>query len=94
VPQCQAVLKAPCVPTVAFDQQGLVFAVGLDKGSIKLYDASNYDQGPFENFVVGVAGGQGTGKMVWGGKGGGALRQLDWCMLCLPGPSMHLPPWL
>jgi hypothetical protein len=52
------VLKAPCVPTVAFDQQGLVFAVGLDKGSIKLYDASNYDQGPFENFVVGAARGQ------------------------------------
>jgi hypothetical protein len=34
------------------DQQGLVFAVGLDKGSIKLYDASAYDHGPFENFTV------------------------------------------
>lgn len=70
VPQCQAVLKAPCVPTVAFDQQGLVFAVGLDKGSIKLYDASNYDQGPFENFVVGCArGARGDGV---GGAGFGA----------------------
>lgn len=56
VPQCQAVLKAPCQPTVAFDQQGLVFAVGLDKGCIKLYDASAYDQGPFENFVVSLWG--------------------------------------
>lgn len=52
VPQCQAVLQAHCQPTVAFDQQGLVFAVGLDNGSIKLYDAGNYEQGPFENFVV------------------------------------------
>jgi COMPASS component SWD2 len=50
--QCQAVLQCPCQPTVAFDQQGLVFAVGLDNGIIKLYDASHYDQGPFETFMV------------------------------------------
>ena len=37
---------------MAFDQQGLVFAVRLDKRLIKLYDANQYDQGPFENFVV------------------------------------------
>lgn len=52
VPQCQAVLQAPCQPAIAFDQQGLVFAVGLDCGVIKLYDAAGYDQGPFETFVV------------------------------------------
>ena len=63
VPQCQAVLKAPCQPAVAFDQQGLVFAVGLDKGLIKLYDANQYDKGPFENFVVSLPGGKGGGVL-------------------------------
>lgn len=67
VPQCQAVLQAHCQPTVAFDQQGLVFAVGLDNGSIKLYDAGNFEQGPFENFVVSVWGGE-AGRT---GRGGG-----------------------
>lgn len=51
-PHCQAVLQTPSQPSVAFDQQGLVFAVGLDSGVIKLYDASGYQQGPFETFVV------------------------------------------
>jgi hypothetical protein len=37
---------------VAYDQQGLVFAVGLDNGLIKLFDAGNYDSGPFETFTV------------------------------------------
>lgn len=50
--QCQAVLQTPCQPTIALDQQGLVFAVGLDNGIIKLFDASHYEQGPFETFVV------------------------------------------
>lgn len=51
-PQCQAVLTCPCQATVAYDQQGLVFAVGLDNGIIKLFDAGNYEQGPFETFTV------------------------------------------
>jgi COMPASS component SWD2 len=51
-PQCQAVLTCPCQPTVAYDQQGLVFAVGLDNGLIKLLDAGNYESGPFETFTV------------------------------------------
>jgi WD40 repeat protein len=51
-PQCQAVLTCPCQATVAYDQQGLVFAVGLDNGLIKLFDAGNYEQGPFETFTV------------------------------------------
>jgi hypothetical protein len=37
---------------VAFDQQGLVFAVGADNGIIKLYDVGGYQQGPFDVFVV------------------------------------------
>lgn len=51
--QCQAVLAGcPSQPTVAIDQQGLVFAVGLANGVIKLYDASHYEQGPFDTFTV------------------------------------------
>jgi len=73
VPQCQAVLQAHCQPTVAFDQQGLVFAVGLDNGSIKLYDAGNYEQGPFENFVVS---GVGRGGGLWGGGRGDVGKEM------------------
>ncbi len=33
--------------------QGLIFAVGVEGGFINLFDARQYDQGPFETFVVG-----------------------------------------
>lgn len=49
---CVAVLSAPAQPVAAFDQQGLVFAVGADAGVIKLYDAAGYTKGPFETIVV------------------------------------------
>ena len=53
-PVCQALL--PDVPggrpVAAFDQQGLVFAVGADAGVVKLYDAAQFGKGPFETFVV------------------------------------------
>lgn len=51
-PVCQAVLATPGPPVAAFDQQGLVFAVGADSGVIKLFDAANFAKGPFETFVV------------------------------------------
>lgn len=51
-PQCQAILPVNSHPCVAFDQQGLVFAVGADNGIIKLYDVGGYQQGPFDVFVV------------------------------------------
>ncbi|GBF90019.1 hypothetical protein Rsub_02725 [Raphidocelis subcapitata] len=51
-PICQAVLSAPAQPVAAFDQQGLVFAVGADSGVVRLYDARGYTKGPFETFVV------------------------------------------
>ena len=41
-------------PVAAFDQQGLVFAVGAGRGVVKLYDAAQFQKGPFETFVVGV----------------------------------------
>lgn len=53
-PQCQGLLQAPGLPTVAFDEQGLVFCVGAESGVVKLYDARNYAQGPFTAFTVGA----------------------------------------
>lgn len=40
-------------PTVAYDQQGLVFAVAMEGGAIKLFDSRSYDKGPFDTFLVG-----------------------------------------
>ena len=50
--QCTALLQAPGLPTVAWDEQGLVFCVGTESGVVKLYDARNYSSGPFNTFVV------------------------------------------
>lgn len=50
--QCSAVLHAPGIPTVAWDEQGLVFCVAAESGVIKLYDVKNYGSGPFASFVV------------------------------------------
>lgn len=51
-PLCTALLHAPGLPTVAWDEQGLVFCVGSESGVVKLYDARNYSAGPFVTFVV------------------------------------------
>ncbi|KAJ8440773.1 hypothetical protein Cgig2_005504 [Carnegiea gigantea] len=40
-------------PAVAYDQQGLVFAVAMEGGAIKLFDSRSYDKGPFDTFLVG-----------------------------------------
>ena len=53
VSACQALLQAPGLPTSAFDEQGLVFAVGAERGVVKLYDARNWGAGPFTSFPVG-----------------------------------------
>jgi COMPASS component SWD2 len=50
--QCQALLQAPGLPTVAHDEQGLVFCVGAESGVIKLFDVRNPGQGPFTAFTV------------------------------------------
>lgn len=49
---CTAMLQAPGLPTVAWDEQGLVFCVGAESGVVKLYDARNYASGPFTAFTV------------------------------------------
>ncbi|KAL2943257.1 Protein ANTHESIS POMOTING FACTOR 1 [Bienertia sinuspersici] len=40
-------------PAVAYDQQGLVFAVAMEGGAVKLFDSRSYDKGPFDTFLVG-----------------------------------------
>lgn len=50
--QCVALLHAPGLPTVTWDEQGLVFCVGAESGVVKLYDARNYSSGPFTTFTV------------------------------------------
>lgn len=56
--QAQGVMKTPGQPLACFDEEGLVFAVGVNSGLINLYDARNYSVGPFSNFRVdpGVSG--------------------------------------
>ncbi|XP_039026004.1 protein ANTHESIS POMOTING FACTOR 1-like [Hibiscus syriacus] len=50
---CQGILHLRGRPTVAHDQQGLVFAVAMEGGAIKLFDSRSYDKGSFDTFLVG-----------------------------------------
>ncbi|KAG0556495.1 hypothetical protein M758_11G056500 [Ceratodon purpureus] len=50
---CQGLLHVRGRPAVAYDQQGLVFAVAMEGGAIKLFDVRSYDKGPFDTFLVG-----------------------------------------
>eukprot|EP00241_Pyramimonas_parkeae_P012194 CAMPEP_0114224450 /NCGR_PEP_ID=MMETSP0058-20121206/114_1 /TAXON_ID=36894 /ORGANISM="Pyramimonas parkeae, CCMP726" /LENGTH=273 /DNA_ID=CAMNT_0001334927 /DNA_START=6 /DNA_END=824 /DNA_ORIENTATION=- len=49
---CQGLLQVQCAiqPSVAYDQQGLVFAVATEDGVLKMYDARQYEKGPFTTF--------------------------------------------
>ncbi|KAK7293430.1 hypothetical protein RJT34_16295 [Clitoria ternatea] len=49
----QGILRLRGRPAVAYDQQGLVFAVAMEGGAIKLFDSRSYDKGPFDTFLVG-----------------------------------------
>ncbi|CAO2836474.1 unnamed protein product [Amaranthus hypochondriacus] len=50
---CQGILHLRGRPSVAYDQQGLVFAVAMEGGAVKLFDSRSYDKGPFDTFLVG-----------------------------------------
>ncbi|KAL9261626.1 ANTHESIS POMOTING FACTOR 1-like protein [Drosera capensis] len=50
---CQGILRLRGKPIVAYDQQGLVFAVSMEGGAVKLFDSRSYDKGPFDTFLVG-----------------------------------------
>lgn len=50
----QGILRLRGRPAVAYDQQGLVFAVAMEGGAIKLFDSRSYDKvlylWPFSRF--------------------------------------------
>eukprot|EP00730_Choanoeca_flexa_P018203 TRINITY_DN8841_c0_g1_i5.p1 TRINITY_DN8841_c0_g1~~TRINITY_DN8841_c0_g1_i5.p1 ORF type:complete len:334 (+),score=55.60 TRINITY_DN8841_c0_g1_i5:80-1081(+) len=49
-PNCQANLLHSGPLLAAFDPEGVVFAIALDNRHIKLYDARQYNEGPFTTF--------------------------------------------
>ena len=51
-PVCSGVMRACDAPVVAWDHQGLVFAVVTDDGVLKMFDAKQYEQGPFITFTL------------------------------------------
>ena len=55
-PNCQGLMnlatEAPSSIQVAIDPQGMVFGVGLDNRTIRMYDIRNYGQGPFSLFQL------------------------------------------
>eukprot|EP01025_Chloroclados_australasicus_P027807 TRINITY_DN2750_c3_g1_i6.p1 TRINITY_DN2750_c3_g1~~TRINITY_DN2750_c3_g1_i6.p1 ORF type:complete len:270 (-),score=20.22 TRINITY_DN2750_c3_g1_i6:237-983(-) len=51
--QAQGLLKdLPGQPCCSFDEQGLVFAVGVESGVVKLYDCNDCSRGPFDTFQI------------------------------------------
>jgi len=49
---CQGVMNLSSRPVAAFDPMGVIFAVGMDSCSIKLYDLRSFEKGPFSSFDV------------------------------------------
>lgn len=52
---CQGQLRVAAKASIAYDPQGLVFAVTTDASQVKLYDQRSYDKGPFTTFPVAAA---------------------------------------
>lgn len=47
-PVCRGLIPTPVPPIVAYDPQGVIFAVGINSyAKILVYDSSNFDAGPF-----------------------------------------------
>ena len=47
-PTCRGLLSLPVPPIIAYDSNGIVFAVAVNNyHRILLYDQANYDQAPF-----------------------------------------------
>jgi len=51
-PVCQGLLRRKGRPAVAFDPQGVIFAVATEVNVVKLYDLRSYDKGPFSSFTI------------------------------------------
>ncbi|KAG9508696.1 WD repeat-containing protein 82 [Fragariocoptes setiger] len=50
--QCAGLMHLMGRPVANFDPEGLIFAVGINSESIKLYDLKSFDKGPFNTFKV------------------------------------------
>ncbi|KAG9443009.1 hypothetical protein H6P81_018863 [Aristolochia fimbriata] len=52
VEKCQGLLRVKGRPAVAYDDQGMVFAIAFG-GYIRMFDARKYEKGPFDVFSAG-----------------------------------------
>jgi COMPASS component SWD2 len=43
-------MNLPSRPVAAFDPEGLIFGVGINSETVKLYDLRTFDKGPFSTF--------------------------------------------
>ena len=50
--QCLGVMHLNGRPVANFDPEGLIFAVGINSESVKLYDLRSFDKGPFNTFKL------------------------------------------
>ncbi|XP_053206464.1 WD repeat-containing protein 82-like [Panonychus citri] len=51
-PNCQGLMHLMGRPVANFDPEGLIFAVGINSESVKLYDLKSFDKGPFNTFKL------------------------------------------
>lgn len=51
-PNCQGLMHLVGRPVASFDPEGLIFAVGINSESVKLYDLRSFDKGPFNTFKL------------------------------------------
>lgn len=51
-PNCQGLMHLLGRPVANFDPEGLIFAVGINSESVKLYDLKSFDKGPFNTFKL------------------------------------------
>lgn len=49
---CLGVMHLNGRPVANFDPEGLIFAVGINSESVKLYDLRSFDKGPFNTFKL------------------------------------------
>jgi len=47
---CQGVMHVSGRPVTSYDQEGLIFAAGVNSQVIRLYDLRSFDKGPFTSF--------------------------------------------
>lgn len=51
-PNCQGVVAINGNPLIAYDPQGVIFAVALENRFVRLFDTKSYERGPFACFEI------------------------------------------